>query len=133
MKIVKFDKESMVEKGLYRIQNGASIAKTSREVGIPRSTLRDRLSGRLPIQEAKADCQRLSPMQEEFLVNWILTEEYAGRAPTKVQVQGFAQLIVANGGDNRAIGINWVDRFTHRHKEIQTKVGRPLEAARSLL
>ncbi|OAG20172.1 hypothetical protein CC77DRAFT_1070829 [Alternaria alternata] len=53
-----------LESGVYTSQRAAAAAW-----GIPRSSLRARLAGRLPHAIAHQNQQRLSSVQEDFLVN----------------------------------------------------------------
>ena len=44
-------------------------------------------------RKAKEKAQNLSLIEEDTLINWILNEEIASRAPTKQNTRAFAQLI----------------------------------------
>ena len=64
--------EEDIQRALRDIANGMSIRKAHLEWGIPRSTLQGRIYGRVSSQEAKAPSQRLSPVQEQRLTDWVL-------------------------------------------------------------
>ncbi|KEY73566.1 hypothetical protein S7711_10135, partial [Stachybotrys chartarum IBT 7711] len=111
---------------------GTAIRRAAKDHALPESTLRCRLQGRISRQEAKAKTQRLSQIQEESLVNWILAEERAGRAPTKNQMLGFAEAIAREGGGHEPLGHNWIPRFIQRNKGVKLKGSQALENQRAL-
>ena len=61
--------EEDVQDALNDIANGKSMRKASADWGVPRTTLTDRISGRVSRAEAKALDQRLSPIQEQRLTD----------------------------------------------------------------
>ncbi len=71
-------------------QGNQSLRRISREFGIPRSTLRDRISGRETRQEASQPRQILSRVQEDHLTQWVLTQVALGVPPTHAQLREFA-------------------------------------------
>jgi len=48
----------------------------------------------------------LAPVQEDLLVQWILHEEAARRAPKKQDVREFAQTILRYNGSSHIVGKN---------------------------
>jgi transposase-like protein len=54
-------------------RGGCSIRAIAREFGIPRATLQDRLSGTQTHSTAAEPHQTLSRVQEDYLVQWVLT------------------------------------------------------------
>lgn len=90
--------------------------------------MRDRLQGRASRREARSRLQKLRLDQEWGVVEWILDEEKAGRAPSKALIRSLAELILQEGGgDTRLLDKNWVDRFLARNEEITMKPSRTLE------
>jgi 4-hydroxybenzoate polyprenyltransferase len=63
-------------------------------------------------------------------VQWVLSEELAGRAPTKVMIRSLAELTIQEAGQTKPLKINWVDCSTSQHEEIQIKYTTLLEASR---
>ena len=61
--------------GVYTSQRAAAKA-----YGIPQSTLATRIQGVTNRRVSHQHRQRLSPLQEDFLVDWILKEDEIGRA-----------------------------------------------------
>ncbi|CAM1503431.1 Fc.00g082070.m01.CDS01 [Cosmosporella sp. VM-42] len=131
MASLNVDREIIISEALEALSRGVKMGKAVEDYGIPASTLRGRQNGRKSRIAAKEDTRRLSNKQEKSLVNWILAEERAGRAPSRLNLQSFAQLIIGGGNDDTPIGNNWGDRFLQRHPEIKIKISESLEAARS--
>ena len=124
-------KEYSIKMAKAMADKGTPIRDAATTWGVAKSTVHRRLSGALPLREAKEVTQILSPVQEDLLVQWILHEEAARRAPKKQEVRGFAQNILIYNGSSHTVGKNWVDRFLCRHESIRTKVAVKLEASRA--
>lgn len=93
--------------------------------------MRHRKKGGTTARRGQIQAQKLSPDQEEDLVNWILNEEAAGRALSKREVREFAQHVVSYSGRYEVIGQHWVNRFIERHESIKMKFSRTMEAIRN--
>jgi hypothetical protein len=108
---MKPSKESLYEPALSEIREGALIRVVARKYGLARTTLQDRLRGAQPKAKSRELDQRLSPEQEYALGHWILHEEGSGRAPNYRMARRMAQAILAEAGESRTIGNNWVYRY----------------------
>ncbi|KAH8650862.1 hypothetical protein BGZ60DRAFT_534049 [Tricladium varicosporioides] len=64
--------EEDVMRALEAITSGASTSWASKNYGVPRSTLQERLKGRQSYQEAASYLQKLSLVQEQGLTDWVL-------------------------------------------------------------
>jgi len=106
---------------LQAIANGMSQRKAEREYGIPCSTLQARLNGILGKSQAHSHEQRLSPIQEERLVSWILAQESLGLSPTHTQVRLFAARVLNARGDLKPLGKRWMSGFLRRNPSLRTK------------
>ena len=80
------------------------MRKASLEWGPPRSTLMDRINGRLSYSEAKAPFQRLLPVQEQCLTDWVLVQESLGLSLTHAQIRAFAGRILVTRHDRLLLG-----------------------------
>ena len=70
--------EFEVAQAIEAVSNGQSIRKASLEWGIPKTTLRARLLGQQPHQQAAEHLQKLSPTQEDHLAKWALAQAALG-------------------------------------------------------
>ena len=65
--IMKQYTEDDINQALDAVTRGATVKTAASAYGIPRSTLRNRLNGHQPHQQASASQQRLSQTQEDHL------------------------------------------------------------------
>jgi len=116
---------------IKRIRNGEKLRAVAKDLGIPRSTLQDRLNGRVPRHEAAKVRLRLSAKAEALMIDWILMEEAAGRAPSLTRIAEVTELLLKEGGSNKVVGKNWPQRFVERHGELlKIKRGRLVDIER---
>ncbi|KAF4631462.1 hypothetical protein G7Y89_g6669 [Cudoniella acicularis] len=113
--------EEDVMRALDAVAGGATISGASRDYGVPRGTLQERLKGRQSHQEAARHLQKLSPVQEKRLTDWVLVQESLGLSPTHTQIKDFAQRILATRGDTTTLGKKWLRAFLKRNPIHKTK------------
>ncbi|RKL03358.1 hypothetical protein BFJ70_g17276 [Fusarium oxysporum] len=107
------------------------LQPTAKKYAISRGSLRNRQKGGTNARDAQIERQKLSEDQEEFLVEWILNEEAAARAPTKKNVRLFGNLILKYDNQDQQLGNHWVNRFLTRHPDIKMKLSRSVDAVRT--
>jgi 4-hydroxybenzoate polyprenyltransferase len=122
--------ENDMQQAMQAVANGQSIKSAAAQWGIPRTTLLDRLHGAESRKDAFACHQRLSPVQENQLTQWVLTQESLGLPPTHAQIREFAQRILATKGDHRPVGKHWMQAFLRRNPSIRTRKAHSRESAR---
>jgi hypothetical protein len=113
--------EEDVQRALNAVANGMSQQKAGLEFGVPRSTLRHRMNGRISRQEAHIPEQRLSTVQEQRLTEWVLIQESLGLSPTHGQIRAFAGRILWARGDTTPLGKRWMAGFLRRNPILRTK------------
>jgi hypothetical protein len=94
---------------------------------IPRTTLLRRLQSALPKATANAQKRRLSPIEEQSLVQWILDLDRRGFPPQVIDVRRMADALLAGRGQDpspQPVGKNWMSRFVNSQSELQTKWNR---------
>lgn len=117
-----------VEKAIEQAVATGNTKAAAEDWDVPYSTLRNRLKGIVPKYKAQTHRQRLSPLQEEHLASWIISQRDLGFDPTPGQLREFAQRIVAVSGDDRPIGQNWVTGFLGRNPKVETAKTRPIDS-----
>ena len=110
-----------VQYALRDIANSKSERKASLDWGIRRSTLQQRIAGRVSRLEAYEYEQRLSPVQEQRLTDWVLVQESFGQNLTHAQIRAFARLILAARHDAILLGKRWIAGFLRRNPILKTK------------
>jgi hypothetical protein len=101
--------EDDIQRALTDVANWKSVRKACLDWAVPRATLQDRINSRVSRSEANEPSQRLSPVQEQRLTDWVLVQEALGGSPTHSQIRAFAGRILAARSD--AGGFIYKDRF----------------------
>ena len=101
--------------------NGRSVRKACLDWGVPRGTIQDRIKGSVSRKEASEPFQRLSPVQEQRLTDWVLVQEALGRSPTYIQIRALAGRILATRKDTIPLGKRWIADFIQRNPILKTK------------
>jgi hypothetical protein len=122
--------EDDVQHALRDIANGKSERKASLDWGVTRGTIQQRIRGRLPRAEAHAHEQRLAPVQEQRLTDWVLVQESLGQSPTHAQIRAFAGRILAARHDAIPLGKRWIAGFLRRNPVLKTKKQFKIDSAR---
>jgi len=117
---------SDVVSGVFTSQRAAAKA-----YNIPRSTLAARLRGTQTRQFSHEYQQRLTPQQEEFLVQWILEEDARAFPPSHARAREMANRILRMNGDNNPVGKRWISFFLKRNTRVASIVGRKIEGVRA--
>ncbi|KAK8007228.1 hypothetical protein PG989_001218 [Apiospora arundinis] len=128
--MVRLYTEDDIPAAIKDVAGGKSIHKAALYWGIPRSTLISRLHGRQSRRESKSTYQKLSPVQEKHLADWILAQEALGVAPTHTQIKELAQRVLALHGNPMPLGKNWIESFLRRQPALRTKRQRRIDSQR---
>ena len=126
-----------LELAIRAIQTGqlTSVRKAAQLYDIPRTTLRDRLTGtkqRLLTDRTK---RKLTETEEDTLLRWILTMDARGAPLRPTTVRNMADLLLANRDASKpppTVGINWVNKFIRRHDTLKTRFSRKYDYRRAL-
>jgi hypothetical protein len=113
--------EEDIMQALDTIAHGDSIRKASLELGVPRTTLQSRIYSHESHQIASEIQQKLAPVQEKRLVDWVLVQESLGLGLTHLQIKDFAQWLLAIQGDTTTLGKRWIQGFMKRNPILKTK------------
>lgn len=96
--------ERDLREALNAVANGMSQRQASAEYCIPRATLQFCINGGISRLEARIPQQRLSTVQEDHLMQWVLAQESLGLPPIHNQVRLFAGRIMQVRGDAKPLG-----------------------------
>ncbi|KAL2168932.1 hypothetical protein VTG60DRAFT_6702 [Thermothelomyces hinnuleus] len=103
-------------------RGGCSIRSISKEFGIPRATIQNRLHGHKTRSTAAESQQTLSRAQEEQLTQWVLIQVALGVPPTHAQIREFAgRILQAQGASRTTVGKGWMTRFLRRNPVLRTQ------------
>jgi len=126
-------RETAIELAIQDLNAGvfASQRAAAKAYGIPRTTLQDRLKGATDRVSGHQHQQRLSPEQEESLVEWILNEDARACPPSHARVREMADRILRMNGDLQPVGQLWIPHFVRRNPRVASIIGRKLAAERA--
>jgi Tc5 transposase DNA-binding domain len=108
--------------------------RAAKSFDVARTTLRDRINGSLPQDEANAKKRKLLPTEEIVLVNWILDLDQRGFPPQLIDVRGMANTLLTERGQNpppKPVGKCWVNRFITNQPKLKTQWNRKFHAQRA--
>ena len=110
---------------IQALQNGdiSSITLAARTFSIPRTTLRDRLSGCSQRSTTRANSSKLTAIEEESLQKWILSMDSRGSAPRPSMVREMANLLLEKRGTTPvlSVGEKWVYNFIKRYPSLSSR------------
>jgi len=131
-------KEGRMALALNAYKSGyfTSIRSAADTYGVPESTLRTRLKGRLARHEKQSVNRKLSNTEESTLVKWILSMDERGLPPHTRHIRQMADLLLQKRSDTdegqiRGVGQRWVYNFINRHDVIQSRYNRKYDYQRA--
>jgi hypothetical protein len=102
-----------------------SIREAARVYNVPLSTLQRRVRGIKPQRGQRSSTRKLTQIEEDILIKWILQHEKRGFPPYLIDAKAIAQRIVNNRSTVvNDIGHQWIYRFTKKHPELRGRISR---------
>ncbi|KFZ23990.1 hypothetical protein V502_01531 [Pseudogymnoascus sp. VKM F-4520 (FW-2644)] len=98
---------------------------------VPYTTLSYRMTGRTSRRELKANCQKLTEVEEEVIIRYILDLDTRGFAPRLAGVEDIANYVLELRG-GQCVGKLWAHRFVKRRPELKTRFNRVYDFQRAL-
>ena len=125
-----------IEKAYEAVKNGKlTIRRAAEEYGVPRSTLHDRVAGKVSKTTTKSGPKcYLTKQEEKKLVEFLIGCASIGYAKSMREVLTIAERIVHLHDDKKDIHLSkgWWDKFCKRHPEISLRRAEPLSYARAV-
>jgi hypothetical protein len=120
------DREKNIVRALKALEDdpNVSIRRVAKSFGIPEATLRRRRAGGLDRRSSHAHCRRMSPKQEDILVDWIIDLDKKGFAPNYNTARDMATLVIQKAGDFEPLGQRWLSKFMSRNPNISSIITR---------
>ena len=108
-----------------------SVREAAESFDIPKSTLHDRVSGRVPFGKLSGQSRYLSDLEESELINFLKQCSKIGAAKSKADVLAIVQRVVDKKGLKVKVTNGWWESFKRRHpKEITLRTAEPISYAR---
>ena len=95
--------ENALAAAINAVNTGTPLRRAARDYDIPEATLQHRRTGRQSRIDAHTSEQKLSPIQENRLAEWIRIQDALGLGPTHAQIRTFANRILLTGGSTTDI------------------------------
>lgn len=116
----------------YRKGQFSSIRQAALSYNVPPSNLEHRLKGRVARVDSRANNHKLTPTEEEALLQWILSMDERGYPPTISALRDAARLLLQQRvGSKGLIGVNWPRNFVKRQPTLQAKYTRKYDYQRA--
>ncbi len=107
-------------KQAIKLDHSQSLRAAADSYDVAPTTLYDRIHGK----PARGDCipnsRKLTPYEEEAIIQYILDLDSRGFSPRPRDVQEMADLLLA-ARDASPVGKNWATNFINRRPEIKSK------------
>jgi hypothetical protein len=104
------NQEGKILLALSDLQEGRvrSIRAAAKLYAIPRSTLQARADGRLSRVDIQPNGRKLTELEEDSLVQWVISMDERGAAPRKTTIREMANILLAARGSHPppTVGIN---------------------------
>ena len=126
-------RESQLERAYDAVvKQSISIRRAAEQFDVPRSTLHDRVSGRVTHGSSSGPPKYLSSEEEEELCQFLRSCVEIGFAKTRKQVICLVQQVVNKKGLKVKVSSGWWESFLRRHKEFSLRSAERLSHARML-
>lgn len=123
-----------MNKAIEAVERGESIRQASIKYNIPKSTLYDRVSGKITLDSKPGRKPYLSVEEEEELVSFLVKCAQIGYARTRLEVLTLVCRIVESKGVESVEHVtdSWWRRFRERHPQLTLWTAMPLSYARAM-
>ena len=132
-KLKQWSDESM--RGAMEAVKGGlmGVNRASREFGVPRTTLRDRISGHVQHGSKSGPMPYLTEEEDQELAGFLKQVSRIGYGKTKKEILAIVQKTVEKKGPlkDKFNGEGWWQRFMCRHSDLSLRTADPLSKARA--
>lgn len=130
----KAQQEGRILLAMQAYQKGqiTSILQAALTYNIPRKTLSDRINGRVARVDIRANNHKLTPTEEQALIQWVISMDDRGYALRVSAVRDAARLLLQERvGSSASIGINWPTNFIKRTPTLRSRFNRKYDYQRA--
>lgn len=108
-----------------------SVRGAAKVYRVPETTLRDGMNGRRARQDTRANSKKMTELEEEAIVKYVLDLDSRGFSPPLRDVEDIANLLLTERDASR-VGKHWASNFVKRQPGLKTRVNRPYDYQRAL-
>ena len=130
-KKLKLWTEEQMSLAVEAVRSGEmGVRRAHQEFGVPKSTLYDRVSGRVQEGAVSGPQAYLTKEEEDELVHFLVECARFGFPRTRKQVIAIAQSVASQRHSGVEVSSGWWQSFRHRHPEIVLRNPEALSRAR---
>jgi hypothetical protein len=124
--------EGDVQLAIFDLQNQRirSIQRAESIYKVPNRTIRRRRDGTRARRDYEPNSKRLTKLEEEVILDYILDLSLRGVPPTRALVRDMADRLLRERG-GKPVGKHWVDNFVKRTPELKKRWSRPYDRQRA--
>ena len=112
------------------VKGGQSVRRAAEQFGIPKSTLGDRITGRVKFDSHSGPPRYLSNTEEDELASFICQCAGMGYAKTKKEILAIVQAVLATKGNHVNLSNGWWESFKSRHPYLTLRAVEKLSYSR---
>ena len=125
--------EERTEKAVEAVNcNGVSVRRAAADYNIPKSTLYDRLSGKVLPGSVCGAPKYLTHSEEEELESFLIRCAQIGFAKTRSEVLVLVEKLMQSRGTTKTVTSGWWEGFCRRHPKVALRTPACLSKARAL-
>ena len=124
--------DTQLQKACQDVYKGQAVRRVALNYGIPKSTLHDRISGKVTLGAKSGPPSYLSAEEEDELVSFLNGCSSIGYARSKKQTITLVQRVVESKGLNVKVSDGWWKSFMKRHGTLTLRAAEPLSYARAV-
>lgn len=113
------------------IDERKSVREAAEKYDVPRSTLGDRISGRVLPGATSGPHSYLTREEEKELVSFLCRAAQIGHGRTRKEVIAIVQRVLDARGSNKKVSSGWWSSFISRHPEMTLRTPATLSIARA--
>lgn len=128
-----WNETNMYKAYLAHVEDNVSVRRAAEMYGVPKSTLQDRISGRVPFGKKSGPTKFLTDEEETELVNFICGCATVGYAKSKQQILSLVSNVVKSKGiQESAVTDGWWRSFKGRNAQLTIRAGEQLSYSRAV-
>ena len=115
--------EASVLAAIEAVKNGTAVLRAAREHGVPRTTLHDRISGRVVHGTKPGPRPYLAAAEEKELSLFLVDTAKAGYGKSRKEVKGLVEKVARDKGvlKKSKVTDGWFKRFLERQPTLTSK------------
>ena len=127
----QWDSLNMREAITAVLEKGISVRKAAELHGVPKSTLGDRITGRVLPGKKSGPEPYLNEKEEAELVTFLLRLSSIGYGRTRKDVLVLVEQVLQAKGQTKKVSQGWWEKFIKRHPELTLRTPAMLSSARA--